>query len=586
MSLQVWLPLNGSLENKGLSNAGITSSGITYVSGKIGNAANFSSSYIGIDNTPITGNITDFSFAFWMKTSSPSNSMCLYNGRTTVGGACSIFTIGGKFRFDDGALNTLDYTIPSNTWEHYCFTRDASYIKLYVNGVLKVTAPSTSFTCGATKATIGQSSTNTTTGNGLNTFVGQLNDFRIYNHCLSPLEVKQISQGLVCHYKLSGVGNENLVKGCYECYLTNTTQNVSGNLIFTLSSDEMIKLKGKTLVFSYYYSAEGERLVAEGGLGNRFGIHGTFNYTDTNGSTIQRYPFASYLEDSGTGRAIMKWTIPSDIDTINSNLGFAKQIYAKPNTDNDSTWYIKDCKLEIGSDATPWCPAPSDTLYSTLGYNNPIEYDCSGYENNGTKVGDITWSGDSARYSGSYYFGTETATCVNTPNFDFENMSQGTVSMWINRHSTNSNWRNYLMFANSYNWTSSENDFIIFGSTGDSTIWMDCCSNLYGFSPDLNKWYLYTLSWDLTTHIAKMYVNGELKATKTNSKIDTTYASKHNMHFIGNKLYSESDYSLSDFRLYSTCLSDEDVKSLYNVSASIDKTGVLSAYEFSESEEV
>jgi len=39
MALQVWLPLTGNLENKGLSNFNITSieSSPTYVNGKIGN---------------------------------------------------------------------------------------------------------------------------------------------------------------------------------------------------------------------------------------------------------------------------------------------------------------------------------------------------------------------------------------------------------------------------------------------------------------------------------------------------------------------------------------------------------------------
>ena len=36
-----------------------------------------------------------------------------------------------------------------------------------------------------------------------------LNDFRLYDHCLSPLEVKEISQGLILHYKLDGFNGGN-----------------------------------------------------------------------------------------------------------------------------------------------------------------------------------------------------------------------------------------------------------------------------------------------------------------------------------------------------------------------------------------
>jgi hypothetical protein len=44
--------------------------------------------------------------------------------------------------------------------------------------------------------------------------VGGMNDLRIYDECLSPKQIKEISKGLIAHYKLEGIGaNPNLLKG-------------------------------------------------------------------------------------------------------------------------------------------------------------------------------------------------------------------------------------------------------------------------------------------------------------------------------------------------------------------------------------
>ena len=48
-------------------------------------------------------------------------------------------------------------------------------------------------------------------------YYGSLNDFRIYDHCLSPKEVKEIAKGLVLHYPLN------------DRYIENTT-NLFGNI--------------------------------------------------------------------------------------------------------------------------------------------------------------------------------------------------------------------------------------------------------------------------------------------------------------------------------------------------------------------
>jgi hypothetical protein len=50
---------------------------------------------------------------------------------------------------------------------------------------------------------------------------GYLNDVRIYDHCLSPKEVKEISKGLVLHYKMDDKIATNLVK--------NSTYNIYNN---------------------------------------------------------------------------------------------------------------------------------------------------------------------------------------------------------------------------------------------------------------------------------------------------------------------------------------------------------------------
>ena len=76
------------------------------------------------------------------------------------------------------------------------------------------------------------------TGN-LYPYYGDMNDFRIYDECLSKEQIHQISQGLILHYPLnSGYGNENLLIGTNKF---NDSGNASG-ITSSTTEDNLLKV--------------------------------------------------------------------------------------------------------------------------------------------------------------------------------------------------------------------------------------------------------------------------------------------------------------------------------------------------------
>lgn len=79
-----------------------------------------------------------------------------------------------------------------------------NHLCCYLNGELKETY---TVTLGAKAKTSGSYYLGRDSRTGTTAFNGRMNDFRIYNNCLSVLEVKEIAQGLVMHYKLNGLAS-------------------------------------------------------------------------------------------------------------------------------------------------------------------------------------------------------------------------------------------------------------------------------------------------------------------------------------------------------------------------------------------
>ena len=71
MALQVWLPLNGNLNNQGVSNLSFTNNNLTFSdSGIIGKAGDFNGSNYAESTTTFGEGITTWSIATWIKPSS------------------------------------------------------------------------------------------------------------------------------------------------------------------------------------------------------------------------------------------------------------------------------------------------------------------------------------------------------------------------------------------------------------------------------------------------------------------------------------------------------------------------------------
>lgn len=597
MSLQVWLPLNGTTENKGLANVGIASKGITYQNGKIGKAAYFSNGYIGIDGTPITGSIDDYSICFWVKFDRVDITMALYNGRDTVGGPFSVFLVNGHLRFDDGQIHDVDFFPATNTWYHICFTRDAETITTYVNGTATGTAKAVAGTTVATKATIGQSSVNSAEGNGANQFFGLLNDYRIYDHCLSPKEVREISKGLCLHYRLSGHGGENLLK----------QSSMVGEMLVCNGIERM------NSITTLAYAPEGYHIVTPGDNGNhnngcgfryddfaKLGISPedkiTFSF-DVKGTSDSNYPRAEIIllwngTNWWTGAATSpptwfypkkdKWTRINVTHTVPEGTPKSYMMWLAIHGNYQSDLYVKNLKLEIGDKATRWLPNPTDALYSALGYNSGIEPDCSGFGYDGAKSGEFACDSDTPRYTTSYQIAdkkviTAKVNAAPTP------ADAITLAVWIKI----SDYPTY------------EQDVICDYEVGGCGIYVNSSNVYFDIYSSGYKNVSAPIAKDTWQHVVgtydgqalKIYINGVLKNT-LNYTGQITYHSVAPWCVGANPNYGSTGitYSgyftgnVSDARIYATALSAEDVLDLYQTGACIDDGGNMRAFELLEAD--
>ena len=577
MSLQVWLPLTKDLRNQGLTNVIVTkSSGSTFSStgGKLGGCYSFTNSANGIESDYTVTLGTTFSVSLWVRVDNYNQDWStvfkIYKDGYDYVGLCmnqvssATHQLGFHIYKNNGSNArtgvTDNYYMPlvAGTWYHLCFIVTPTQVKTYQNNELIRTnnisidfPPISNYKFALGKAYF----------SGMEC---SINDFRLYDHALSPMEVKQISQGLVLHYPLDrgGFGQENLSN--FQSIASNwtsdgvTTVNYTdgsyGNVlkITTSATNKRIYhycswINGQTYAVSFLAKADTSNVSCDM---SRSIANFTSSFTLT--TEWKRY--------SGQ--------IVSTADASNGTLSF--RIH-----NSGVVVYITQIKLELGSIPTPWCPNSSDTLATTMGLNDGIEYDTSGFGNNGEKIGALTYTSNTPRYSVSTHITNGASTRIATPSLSFPNNSV-TLSIWF-RSTNTSPTNNYHMVVDSVvnrQWYemcvgNSGGGFFRSGFFVNGSRYADNC----GSNTLDGNWHMLTISYDGTT--IKRYYDGVLKHS-TNITA-TSGLSSPTALVIGrdgpNANYACVDADVSDFRVYATALSADDVKSLYQNSAYIDNSG-------------
>ena len=582
MALQVWLPLNGNTDQQGASGITVTGSPNSWADGKIGKCARFAGNTANvIYNNTTDFNYTDnFSFALWIKPNftSGAGQYAFTVGRADAGGygyglQCnSATTMGVRF-----GNQSYGVSVATNEWAHLTFTKKGNVITVYKNGSVSGT-----YIFNGTLPTYSD-------GNGLGLgcfhysgniypYYGDLNDFRIYNHVLSTKEIKELAKGLVLHYPLSR-GVENI--------LSNTNINSIDHFGFSEqtggSTKEVIYDNGVPCVkitrnstahsgWAYLWATTLQHskiktgttytvsFDAKASTAGSIGLSGFMNGNATNqlsdSSTVINGSFAA---DTWT-HLVFRTTTKSSFDGLSVG---GQCVYMSCGLLNATgAWLMtKNFKVEEGTKDTPWIPATTDTAYSVMGYNNNIEYDCSGYKNNGTRVGTFSWSNDTPRYNSSLVFSG--SQYIVEPNEI--TTTDSTIALWVKSSLNN---QAHILDA--------RND----SGVGKQPIYQYTNGSIQAGGSAAyvasNAGLLVANTW---VHVALVqsgnslliYKNGNLFQTIscTNSPvIKPTLGARFNFVNIFNG-------QLSDFRIYATALSADAIKELYNTPVSIANNGTM-----------
>ena len=602
MGLQVWMPMIGNINNQGLSNlsnlSGNYVQGTCSTFGKCLNVPNSSPISFTADGLV---NAKKFSVCFW--TLADNSTKADWNQMLQLGDKKTDGSYGSNFRFESCTTypracsfhNNEIYAITggsrilgssNSTWYHVCVTYDGTELKSYTNGNLIGTdVGNGGYLTGYVQI-------------GSANYFGLMNDLRIYDEVISQKQIRSIYNLQIIHYPLNniyevGITNKyfgDAAEGALGCsdYITRTKladeRGYNYKLSYTGTGKDMWNALTTGSHFSftagkiYYYSCKirchskshTQLFLRAARCDNDW----VTNMVDTLNADGQWHEYTVYQTINAN------FNRKDDIVTCNPWVEFYTNDMSTSGMSYTFDVDIKDIQVTEGQ---KYSFIANEMVTSSVS-------DISGYSNNASVDVGIGIGVQSPRYDACYYFSAKSYLKFPNPIYAKKTIWGLTINMWVR---LDSGCGGYATILSGLNNPPSNFPWICVNTEG-SGLWSYIWSNTpqYGKgmpnqSLSLNTWYMITYVFNSGS--VYWYLNGTRKGDIT--KYTTLNYINADMEYLalGNS-YSGTQWNtnfcgwISDFRMFTTVLSADDVKALYQNSASITSTGqVMLAGEVVES---
>lgn len=612
MSLIAWYQLNGDLTNKGIDDNDLINSNSTIIveneTGKIGKCyEDLVTSYAYLESeNPILLPQTHSMFC-WIypeklgrsanldgvlgnhiyTDSDPSNTGITLRtfDDNTYSVSLNTANIQGQRTFNTYYGKTI---LKINEWHHIGFTYDGKVIKLYVDGKVDKEVQYKNMKLTSQKLRVFSWSTVYTD----TTYKGKkkINDVRIYDECLSPLEVKKIYQTCILHYNFEDVvvpyTNDkynytniakyaNQIEGIApEGTLTKLDETFEGSPIFRLSMTATTEAQlndFKTILYNHgiYIS----KFDINAGQTKTFAI---LYRNITNKDTIVGGRACNKFTSVDLGSSLYKdnWYRTAQKRTNNTTESGYDNWFVSfkcPSAELNKEIIIDFCCIEEYADI--------DFLPERISYEKKADktiYDSSGYGHDGLLSGgqyNAIFKTNNIEGNHCLEFIGDAACYIDSGKIFYDNINQcHTVTAWVFRTDNETgnqeliNWNyGYRIKFGQGNTTNNERT-ILYINAGSN----DCYT--YGKALPLNEWHHIAYVFDRNNNIKNIYIDGKLS-----NDVNTGDASKLTPYLINKSTYFGVRFKgyLDDIRIYATALTQEEILDLYKNRAKVNKNSKL-----------